>query len=139
MCYPFEWSSCKNSFTWSRILSSGSSRSIHMSTIYPFSLSISFKTRWVITIRACLRTWFDSSWRSLKISSVLSFKLFGNLLKRSPSEMIMFAFIPKSIHESRISKINFKLSIHMTDETHINLQSARIADLSKIHISGDYC
>ena len=139
MCWPLECNSCRNSSTWSLIFSSGSSKSIQISTICPFNLSMSFKTKCVITISAYRRTLLSSSWSNLKMSFVLSFRLLGNLLNRSPREMIIFALTPNSIFESRISNIKSKFSMHIFEETHMNLQSAKIADLSKIHTSGEIC
>lgn len=49
----------------------------------------------------------------------------------------MFAFTPKSILESRISKIRSKFYVQIIDETHMNLQRAKIADLSRMQISSD--
>ena len=135
---PLECSSDKNRLTYDRILSSGSSNSMQMSTISPLSLSMSFNTRWVMTIKACLLTWFCSSWSNPKIWFVLSFKQFGNLLKRSPNDTMMFALIPKSIFDFRRPKTRSRFSWQIFDETHMNLLRARIADLSKMQISGAY-
>ena len=72
----------------------------------------------------------------MKISLVFSCKVFGNLLKRSPTEMIMFALTPKSILDFKRLKIKSMFSWQIFEETHINLQSARMADLSRIQSVG---
>lgn len=139
MCWPLEWSSWRNSLTWSLILSSGSSSNMQMSTIWPLSLSISFRTRCVMTIKACLLTWFCSSCKSLKMSLVRSFRLLGNLLNKSPSEIMILALTPKSILDSSIWNMRSRFSIQIFWLTHMNLHRAKTADLSRMHISGACC
>ena len=53
-------------------------------------------------------------------------------------EIIIFAFIPKSIFEFSIPKIKSRFSMHIFCETHINLHKAKIADFSRIQRSGAY-
>ena len=65
--------------------------------------------------------------------------MFGNLLNKSPMDMMMFAFTPKSILD--LSKLKSKSMCyeHRRDETHIILQRAKIADLSRMQtVGGDY-
>src|SRR4051812_27660788 len=72
----------------------------------------------------------------MKMSLVFSFRMLGNLLKRSPTDIIMLAFTPKSMLELSSAKIVSMFSWQMREETHMNLHRARIADLSRMQILG---
>ena len=109
---------------------------MQISTTSPLSLSISFNTRCVITINAYLRTWSDSSCNSPNILSVFSFNTFGNLLNKSPTDIIILALTPKSIFDFNKLKTKPKCSTHIRSETHMILHKARMADLSRIHTPG---
>jgi len=111
-----------------------------ISTTSPLSFSISFRTRWVITINAYRLTWLCSSCNNANISGVLLlsslFRQFGNLLNRSPTDIIILAFTPKSILDFNKSKTKSKCCTHIYSETHMILHKARMADLSRIQTPG---
>ena len=103
--FPLVCSSCRNNLTWSCILGSSSSNSMHMSTISPLSLSISLRIKCVMTINACLLTLFFLSCNNINMSLVLSCRVLGNLLNKSPREIIILAFTPNSKSDFRSYKI----------------------------------
>ena len=70
------------------------------------------------------------------MSLTLSFRMFGNLLKRSAKVTIMFAFTPNSIFDCTSSNSKSRFSAQIKEDTHMNLHRARIADLSRIHKLG---
>jgi hypothetical protein len=48
---------------------------------------------------------------------------------------MILVFTPKSIYDYKISNIRGRFYWQIFDETHMNLQRAKIADLSRITIS----
>lgn len=72
------------------------------------------------------------------MSLVFSFKILGKRLKRSPTEMMMLAFTPKSICDLNRENKRSICSEQIKEETHMNLHRARIADLSRMHMVGAY-
>ena len=70
------------------------------------------------------------------MSLVFSLRMFGNLLNKSPIDMMMLALTPKSIFDLSNENIKSICSEQIIDDTHINLHKANIADLSKRHIVG---
>lgn len=113
--------------------SSGSSSSMQMSTISPRIFSMSLRIRCVITIRACYLTRISLSCSSMKISFTLSFIRFGNLVKRSAREMIIFAFTPNSMFDCNKPNTKSKCWWQIFELTHMNFVRARMAERSRMH------
>jgi len=67
------------------------------------------------------------------MSLTLSFRRFGYRLNRSAHVMMMFAFTPNSMFDRTRANIMSRFSWQIFGDTHIYLQSARIAERSKIH------
>lgn len=70
------------------------------------------------------------------MSLVLSFRMLGKRLKRSPTAMMMLALTPKSILDLKSENRSSMFAMQTWEETHMNLQSARMADLSRMQIVG---
>jgi hypothetical protein len=70
------------------------------------------------------------------MSLVLSFRMFGKRLKRSPTAIMILAFTPKSMLDLKSEKRSSIFAMQTWEETHMNLQSARMADLSRMQIDG---
>jgi hypothetical protein len=109
---------------------------MQMSTISPRIFSISLRIRCVITMRAYYLTSISLSWSSMKISLTRSFIRFGNLVKRSAREMMMFAFTPNSMFDCNKPKIRSKCYWQIFEDTHMNFVRARMAERSRMHRCG---
>ena len=68
------------------------------------------------------------------MSFVFSFRILGNLLNKSPIDIIMLAFTPNSMFDCKsLNKMSI-LAVQIFDETHMYLHKESIADLSMILI-----
>ena len=82
--FPFLANSVKNSLAIFDIFSTSSTIRSAISDIWPFTLIMSFKMRWVRTVSVLLRTNDDSSLKHAYIRGVHGSTVFGNRNDKSP-------------------------------------------------------
>ena len=134
--WPLEWSSCKNNSTCYFIFKSESLSNIQRSTISPLIFKVSLNIRWVIETRVCLLTFEWPSFSALNNLCFFSLSRFGNRRNISVNAITRLIFKPLSAFEWSKSNTSPQFSLHIFEETHINLQRATVAFLSRMHVNG---